>query len=97
VSDADATFSTTQDFLIWTGAITANRAANLPALSAVEVGRRFTVKDCTTSGTFTITLTRNGTDQIDGVASNVAITTGNSGLKHTLTVRKFNSSTWIVE
>lgn len=96
VADAAGTFAATATWLIYTGAISANRAATLEALSTLSVGTRRMLSDLTTSGAFNITLTPNAADQIDSGGAGVGVVIA-AGSKQTIVVRKTPTAGWKIE
>ena len=93
VADAAGTFSATATAIAYTGAITANRAATLEALSTLSVGTRRTIADLTTGGAFNINLTPNAADSIDGGVAGAAVAIP-AGSKQTLVVEKTPTAGW---
>lgn len=79
IGDVASTFSATQTGIVYTAAVTANRAVNLEALSTLPVGARRCLADLSTAGAFNLNLTPNGTDKIDGVNAAVALVSGTKG------------------
>ncbi len=75
IVDADSTFATGPGIYVWTS-ITANRVANLPALSSVPLGQMIAVVDASSGTGHTLSITPNGTDNLNGANTPLALSTG---------------------
>lgn len=82
IGDAAATVTATDRWIVFGTALTATRAANMPALSTVAVGHRLVITDDgAINGAKVINVTPNGTDNIQGVNAAYAMTVARTSLE----------------
>lgn len=91
VNDTNVVAAVLTNLIVYTN-ITANRTVTLPALAAVPDGFTFTVKDRSGDVGFSIVVTPNGAEKIDGLAT-YPIVTGN---EYCFDFTKSTTAGWIV-
>lgn len=93
ISNAAASFSSSQTWLIAAGTFTADRAFTLEALSTLSVDTMRVASDLTSGGAFNILLTPNAADAIDGGVAGAAVAIP-CGSRQTIRLRKTPTLGW---